>query len=253
MKWVLGIIGIIWKGYIGIVFFITAFLFYPIIVPFLNSDKGRIRAFQLFKLWGRTVQFFLFYFIKRINKPQLPDEPFIIISNHSSYLDIFLMYSLFPKNRFLFLGKSEILKYPLIRTYFKKFNIPVYRSNPMKAAKSLIAASREVKKGWSLVIFPEGGIPDNNPPKMNEFKDGAFQLAKNVKVPIVPITFVNNYRLFSDPSFTFGSAYPGVSEVIFHEIIPVETVKELSQDELKEKCFDIINGPILERFPHFKE
>jgi len=253
MKWVLGIIGIIWKGYIGVVFFISALIFYPIIIPFLNSDKAKVKAFTLFKIWGKVVQYSLFYFIKRTNQPKFPDGPFIIVANHSSYLDIFLMYSLFPKNRFLFLGKSEILKYPLIRTYFKKFNIPVFRSNPMKAAKSLILASREVKKGWSLVIFPEGGIPNNNAPKMNEFKDGAFQLAKSVKVPIVPLTFVNNFKLFSDPSFTFGPAHPGLSQVIFHDIISKEEVIELSQEELKQKCFDTVSAPILERFPHFKE
>lgn len=244
MKWILVLFSLLWKGYIAVVFFTTTLIFYPIIAPFLNSEKNKIKAFKLFKIWGRVVQTFLFIFIKETNRPKIPDGPFIIIANHSSYLDIFLMYSIFPQNRFLFLGKAEILKYPLIRTYFKKFNIPVFRSSPIKAAKSLITASKAVKKGWSLVIFPEGGIPHSNPPAMNSFKDGAFQLAKSVKVPIVPLTFTNNYRLFSDPSFMFGTAYPGVSQVTFHDIITSEEIQALSQEELKDKCFEIINEPL---------
>jgi 1-acyl-sn-glycerol-3-phosphate acyltransferase len=163
------------------------------------------------------------------------------------------MPSILPKERFLFLGKSEILKYPLIKTYFKRLNIPVFRKSPVKAAKSLIRAKQEVKKGWSLVIFPEGGIPDYHTPKMIEFKEGAFQLAKSCKVPIVPVTFTNNHLLFSDPSNTFGPARPGTSHVYVHPFISIDEVKSLSQMELSDKCFEIVNGPIKEQYPNLKD
>jgi 1-acyl-sn-glycerol-3-phosphate acyltransferase len=131
-------------------------------------------------------------------------------------------------------------------------NIPVYRDNRMKAAKSLIQAAREVKNGWSIIIFPEGGIPDNDNPRMVEFKQGAFQLAKNMKVPIVPISFTNNHRLFSDPTNILGPARPGISHVHIHDYITTEVIESLTQQELSDKCFDIINAPILEIYREFR-
>ena len=154
-----------------------------------------------------------------------------------------------PKQPFIFFGKSEILGYPLIKTYFKRLNIPIYRSNSIKAAKALILGAKEVKKGWSLVIFPEGGIPEKGIPKMLEFKEGAFQLAKRLEVPIVPMTFTNNYKLFSDPTNILGPARPGVSHVHIHPFLTKEEIMSLSKIELKQKCFNIINGPILENHP----
>ncbi|MCH2225062.1 MAG: 1-acyl-sn-glycerol-3-phosphate acyltransferase [Crocinitomicaceae bacterium] len=182
---------------------------------------------------------------------KLPKAPFVVVANHISYLDIFLMYSILPQSAFLFLGKSEILRYPIIGTYFKRLNIPVFRDSRVKSAKSLIQASREVKKGWSLIIFPEGGIPDRNP-KLDKFKGGAFQLAKSTRVPIVPITFTNNHRLFSDPSFILGIAHPGLSRVYIHEYLSVSEIEKMSQDELMEHCFQTINEPLLYEYPELK-
>lgn len=243
MKLIVGILGLIWKLYIAVVFFVTAVLFYPFIRPLLGSDKGQRRAFKFFVAWSWTFRILCFYGVRRIKNSPLPDGPYLIVANHSSYLDIFIMYSLLPKHPFLFLGKSELLRYPIIKAYFKRMNIPVYRDNRIKAAKSLIHANRQVKNGWSIMIFPEGGIPDEDNPKMIPFKSGAFQLAKSLAVPIIPITFTNNYKLFSDPTNILGPARPGISHVYIHPFISAEVVAELAEPELKDLCFEIINQP----------
>ena len=156
-------------------------------------------------------------------------------------------------NEFLVLGKSEILKYPLIKTYFKKLNIPVYMDNKRKAAKSVVQALVEVSKGWSIFIFPEGGIPDVVHPKMVPFKRGAFLIARQSQVPILPMTFLNNYKLFSDPEQILGPARPGVSRVQIHDFISVDTINEMSDDELSQHCFNIMNEPILKEHPELFE
>ncbi len=253
MRIIIGIPSLIWKLHIAVVFTITALLYYPLIYPLLSSNKGKKKAFRLFVAWSWTVRILCFYFVRRKLNNEIPEGPYIIIANHASYLDIFLMYSIVPNEPFIFLGKSEILSYPLLKTYFKKLNIPVHRSSPIKSARALVAAAKEVKKGWSLVIFPEGGIPDDDSPKMIPFKEGAFQLAKSVKLPIVPMTFTNNYRLFSDPTNTFGPARPGVSHVYIHPSISADEVETMTQEQLKQYCFKIINGPLLETHPHLKE
>ncbi len=155
------------------------------------------------------------------------------------------MNSILSKHRFVFLGKSELLKYPILGAYFKLLHIPVFRDNKIKAAKSFIQAKQVVKNGWSLMIFPEGGIPNENLPQLIPFKEGAFKLAKNLKIPIIPITFTNSYRLFSDPENWFGGAHPGVLKVYIHEHISTELIEKLSEEELLKKCFNIINEPLL--------
>ncbi len=183
----------------------------------------------------------------KINKTTIPKGPYLIIANHTSFFDIFLMYSLLPNHRFLFLGKAEILSYPLIKTFFKRLNIPVYRTDRLKAAKSIIDAQHAIQAGWSIVLFPEGGYQDENLPQLMEFKAGAFKLAKREKVPIVALTFLDNYHIFSDPFLFLGPAHPGISRVVFHPVIPVETIEQLTETELTDKCYELIAQPLRAR------
>ncbi len=241
----LGILYFIYKLYLGILFSVTALLFYPFLAFTTTREKYHKAAFKGFAVWSIIFRIFALWPFK-INHPekQLPKGPFIIVANHASYADIFIIPSLFMNQPHLFLGKSEILSYPLIRTYFKNYNIPVFRENKLKAAKSLVLARKKLQNGWSLIIFPEGGIPDHIRPNMLPFKDGAFRLAKETNTPILPVTFVNNYQLFTDPTDLLGSCRPGFSKVVFHPVIDVEEVKEKSVEELKEKSFKLINGEL---------
>jgi 1-acyl-sn-glycerol-3-phosphate acyltransferase len=246
MRLIKGIPAFIWKVYVGIVFSVFALLLYPLFLVVLSTPTWKKLSFRLFVLWSWIMRFFCFYHVKKVRNSPLPKGPYILISNHSSYLDIFLMYSIFPEHPFLFLGKGEILSYPIISTYFRGLNIPVHRKDRGKAAKSFIQAKKEVKNGWSLVIFPEGGIPNDNHPQMIPFKKGAFHLAKALEIPIVPVTFTNHYRLFSDPMDFLGGAHPGVSRVYIHPFITAEKIAEHSEKELSDLCFNLIEGPLKE-------
>lgn len=185
-------------------------------------------------------------FVLKKNKQKLPKEPCIIVSNHASYFDIFLMYSIVPHHPFLFMGKAEILSYPLVKRFFINLNIPVHRKNQRLAAMSFIQAKQALKEGWSVVLFPEGGIPDDNVPAMIPFKEGAFKLAKSANVPIVSMTFLDNYHVFSEP-FHCDYAHPGISRVVFHPVISAEEVSKLTDAELSAKAFELIAAPLRER------
>tara|TARA_B100000508_G_scaffold141097_1_gene147048 strand:- start:149525 stop:149965 length:441 start_codon:yes stop_codon:yes gene_type:complete len=139
------------------------------------------------------------------------------------------------------MGKSEILSYPLVRTFFKGLNIPVYRKDRIKAAKSFIQARSAMKKDWSIVIFPEGSIPDETP-YLIPFKNGTFQLAKAAKVGIQPMTFCNNYYLFSDPEAIWGMAMPGLARVEIHPFTEEKEVEDLPVEKLNQKVYDAINS-----------
>ena len=245
MKLFRGIFGLVFKLYIGLVFLITLLIFYIPIAFCLTRKSWKKYAFNVHVVWGYAFAILCLYFFKFKKKSKLPKAPYIIIANHASYLDIFMMYSIMPQNRFLFMGKAEILKYPLMKTLFKHLNIPVYRDSKMKSAKAFITAKKALKEGWSIVIFPEGKIPDENSPTMIPFREGAFKLAKSAKVPLVPLTFTNNYYLFSDPENILGPARPGISHVYLHDFIPVSTIENQTEKELCDLAFQIINEPIL--------
>lgn len=248
-RFALGFLSLIWKVYVAIVFAVFAVLFYPFLWVVLLVPSWKKSSFRIFVAWSWMMRVFCLYGIRKVVSNPLPDGPYVIVSNHSSYLDIFLMHSLLPKYPFLFMGKAEILSYPIIRTYFKGLNIPVYRKDRQKAARSFIMAKRAVEQGWSIVIFPEGTIPETGNPKMLPFKQGAFKLARSLNIPIVPITFTNNYHLFSDPENLLGPAHPGISRVYIHPHVSAEHVQSMSVEALTDHCFDVINEPLLKEYP----
>ena len=244
-----GLFSLLWKCYVAVIFVIFAVALYPFFWVLLSNKKWKKISFRLFVFWSWMMRVFCFYRVKKVLDSPIPEGPYIVVANHSSYLDIFFMYSILPKHPFLFLGKGEILSYPIIRTYFKGLNIPVYRKDRSKAATSFILAKKAVKEGWSLVIFPEGGIPDEGSPAMIPFKKGAFKLAKALDVPIIPITFTNHYTLFSDPTEILGPARPGVSKVFIHEAITAEAIAEMTELELLNVCFHKINESLVKENP----
>lgn len=249
MQKINGVFGLLWKLYIALVFFACAILLYPFFWVLQLKTSWRKYGFQIFILWSWMLRIFCFYPVRvKLNSP-LPQAPFIIVSNHSSYLDIFLLPSILPKHPFAFLGKAEILKYPIVRTYFKALNIPVYRKDKSKAGQALGQAQKAMKDGWSIVIFPEGTIPEENIPQLYPFKNGAFRLAKNLNVPILPLTFTQNFHLFSDPTQILGPAHPGLVEVFIHPFVSSEEIATLSTEQLSEKCFQLIEAPLKAAHP----
>lgn len=249
MKKVLGIFSLLWKLYIAIVFGITAVLFYPLITPFLFRESTKKFSFKLFVFWSWTVRILCFYSVKRIKNNPIPtNPPYIIVANHTSYLDIFLMYSIFPKHPFLFLGKDEILQYPLLKTYFKRLNISVDRKSLQGAKYALEKSNKAIENGWCLVIFPEGKIPWV-PPKMSRLKAGAFNLAKQHNIPIVPMTYTNNHLLFSDPSDWLGSARPGTAKIVIHPTISTHYIAEKETPELMEEVAKTLEEPLKKAYP----
>ena len=250
MKLLLGLLRNLWKIYIFLIFSILAILMYPFLRLVLLRKAWKKFSFKLFVIWSWLMRIFCFYIVRVVDRSKMPDGPFIIVANHTSYLDIFFMYSMLPKNAFVFLGKSEILTYPIIRTYFKNLNIPVFRFDRKKVGLSFTLAVEAIREGWSLVIFSEGTIPSENIPKMLPFKNGAFKIAKEAKVPIVPITFTTNHLLFSDPTMFFGPARPGVSRYYVGPYISKEEVERMSFSELKKLCFERVEAPLRKEYPN---
>ena len=155
----------------------------------------------------------------KIEKEQVPDKnkSYMFIANHTSMADIMLML-VSVKNPFVFVGKKELTKIPLFGFFYKRTCILVDRSSEKSRKAVFLRAQRRLESGLSICIFPEGGVPEEHI-ELDSFKDGAFRLAINHQIPIVPITFGDNKARFS---YTFYSGGPGRMRVKIHKFLSTE-------------------------------
>ncbi|MEX2596936.1 MAG: lysophospholipid acyltransferase family protein [Salibacteraceae bacterium] len=180
-------------------------------------------------------------------RAELPEKPFIICPNHSSYLDIITMYRVF-KDYFIFMGKMELNKWPLFHIFFSKgMNISVDRASITGAQKAYDRTKDELDKGHNIVIFPEGTIPPNAP-KLKVFKNGAFKIAMEKNVPIVPVTFMNNFRRLQAGPALKRMGSPGSSHVIIHPAIYPSDYQGKTVNDLRNDTFAILEKPLIERY-----
>jgi len=167
-----------------------------------------------------------------------PDKKghYIFVANHFSYLDVAVGMKV-VRNYFSYMGKSSVKKVPLLGYMFAKLHIQVDRSDKNSRTRSFKRSMKALEEGRSLFIMPEGGILSEIIPVMKQpFKDGAFVLAVESKTPIVPVTFVNLYRIMPG-SFIFWDS----PRVIIHEPVSPEGK---STDELKQEIYTIIQTEI---------
>src|SRR5690606_24074212 len=114
-------------------------LLYPASYILLTNEKYFPKGFSIIRLHAKLILFLSGIRRKVIFKYELPPPPYIICSNHSSYLDIFLTYAIIP-DYFVSMGKNELGSVPLFNIFFKKLNILVDRKNVKTAHKALLRA-----------------------------------------------------------------------------------------------------------------
>ena len=162
----------------------------------------------------------------------IPDEACVFIGNHTSILDIPIMF--YTIDRLVgFVAKKEMLKAPVIGMWLEKAHcIPLDRENPREAIKTINYGVELLKKGYSLAIFPEGTrSKDGN---IGEFKKGSLKLATKAKAPIVPIAIDRAYTSFEkDKKFK-----PSKIKVTFGNVI---STAELTKEEEKTLNEDVRN------------
>jgi 1-acyl-sn-glycerol-3-phosphate acyltransferase len=145
------------------------------------------------------------------------------------------------------MGKAELLKVPLFRRFFERMNIPVNRKSKFDSHRAYLRAANDIDKGISITLFPEGTIHHNGP-VMGRFKNGPFRLAVLKQVPIVPITFLDNWRLLPD-NYKSSAGHPGIARVIIHDPIPTKGKTEDDIDDLKRLVYNAINKPLATKYP----
>jgi 1-acyl-sn-glycerol-3-phosphate acyltransferase len=161
-------------------------------------------------------------------------KPYIFLANHFSYIDVAMMG--FVPGDVLFVGKASIRKAPLFGYYFNKLHIAVDRSRIKSRAETMRRAGEAIEKGSGIVLFPEGGIYTQNPPKMVPFKNGAFRLALDKQIQVIPVTLSYNHLILPDDVQLLLHRKP--AKMVLHEPLKPENFE--TDEEMKAKCFEVI-------------
>ncbi len=214
----------------------------PIIVmfPFLFvsilKESWYPYFFVMARIWAKFILLGMGFRVKVETEEEIIEgKSYMFVSNHTSMMDVMLMLSII-KNPFVFVGKKELSKIPLFGFFFKRTCIMVDRKCSKSRRKVFERAQKRLHQGVSVCIFPEGGIPDESI-VLDEFKDGAFRLAIEHQIPIVPMTFPDNKKRFS---YTFFSGCPGLMRAKVHRFFETEGKTPDYKKQLKEEVRTVI-------------
>lgn len=137
------------------------------------------------------------------------------------------------------MGKQELLDNFITGIFFKTVDIPVNRDNKISAYRAFKQAGEKLKSGINVVMFPEGGIADNYPPQVQEFKNGPFRLAITMQVPVIPVTSLNTWQMMWDDGLKYGTK-PGMCKIFVHKPIATINMGIDDADKLRDKVQNII-------------
>jgi 1-acyl-sn-glycerol-3-phosphate acyltransferase len=184
---------ILYQYLIGFPLIVLSTLFTAVftIVCFPWKNGKAPRAVQVF--WSRSVIRLLLLPIKVTGRENVdPKQSYVFVANHQSFLDVFAVYGWLPNN-FKWLMKKEIRRVPFVGTACAVAgHIFVDRSNPRAALQSMEKVKKELVDGISTVIFPEGTRTKTG--EIGRFKQGAFKIAMDMELPVVPITLNGFYK-----------------------------------------------------------
>lgn len=154
-----------------------------------------------------------------------PNQSYVFVSNHRSYLDTATLFA-YAGRRIGMLAKKELLKVPILGFGMGFVNImAIDRSNRERALQTTEAATARIRSGRSFGVFAEGTRA--KPGVLMPFKKGAFYMAAQAGVPIVPVAIKHTDRLMGKGT---GEARSGTIEMVL--LPPVETKSCQSDDDI---------------------
>lgn len=236
----------IWGLYFWFVFGSSLILLFPLFWLFLLNEKNYKYANKLRRVWGSIIMAFTgVHYEVEFDTPIDETKAMIYCANHTSILDIPFFAFILPE-KFCFMAKKEFGDIPIFGHFFKTVDIPVDRENKRSAFKAFKATKERLESGYNVIIFPEGRA-NPTPPEMLGFKNGPFKMAIQCKVPIVPITFIDNWWRFLYHANSFGGS-PGVLRVKVHAPIHTEHLATDEYNKLLEQVRNTIEAPLIANY-----
>lgn len=161
-----------------------------------------------------------------------PKQPYVFVSNHRSYLDTAAIF-VYTGRRIGVLAKKELLKVPVLGVGMGFVNVmAIDRTNRESAIRTTEAAAKRIQSGVSFAVFVEGTRA--KPGELLPFKKGAFYMASQAGVPVVPVAIKNSDVLMGKGT---GEARAGTIEMVL--MSPVETVNVSTDEDMNQLIADV--------------
>jgi 1-acyl-sn-glycerol-3-phosphate acyltransferase len=228
---------LIWRLWFGILILFSILLFFPFLLLFSFKEEH----YHLFWKFTRMLSIILIYGMGfrlkfKANENINPNKSYMYCANHGSLLDPFVLIAL-SKKPIVFVGKKELAKIPVFGFFYKRTVIMVDRSSFESRKRVFKMAKERLQNGVSMAIFPEGLVPSEDV-VLAPFKKGAFSLAIEFGIPIIPQVYYDCKRFFSWDVF---KGRPGVLRVQQYNFIETKGLSLIKDMEvLKSKTFNII-------------
>lgn len=159
-------------------------------------DKRTLISHMMATFWAWHYQSLIpFWKLRLEGRKKIPwDRPVVLVANHRSLVDILALHKV--RRPFKWVSKSENFKLPFIGMVLSLNNcIKVDRKSLRSGLQFISQAEKEMKKGSSIMMFPEG--TRSKSPEMRPFKEGAFILAKKMQCGIIPVVHIGTEKTFS--------------------------------------------------------
>lgn len=226
---------------VAVVLLFIVFLWLYGLIFVSRKKKYEMSGFKSFVTWMCTQFLCNIFRIKTviINKEKMPDtNKMMLVCNHQSIIDPFLMITQFPKKSLTYIMKKEVLSYPAVgRWLYGCGFIPIDRDNNRNGLEAIVLASKKVSNGHSIGVFPEG--TRNKQGVLAEFRPGVFKVALRSEAPIVVAVVDNVYRV--------NKRWPWRSTKVVLKIVdvlPYEEIKNMNTNEISNKVHDLMSNAI---------
>jgi 1-acyl-sn-glycerol-3-phosphate acyltransferase len=217
------------------VFTVFMIIFLPgLIIPFLLGKRFSWIGYKFLNIWSGV--FSLLTFIRyefKGHEHLRKGKSYIYVSNHTSFLDLPGLSLLIP-GEFRPIAKKELLKIPIFGLIVRSATVVVDRANAQSRKKSVEKIREILSVGIPALIFAEG-TQNRSKEILQPFKDGAFRLAIETQIPIVPM-FIQGAGKLMPPGAT--SIRPGKIKIIVGDEIDVTGLTLNDVAALKQQVFN---------------
>lgn len=234
---------LLYRIWFYILVLVPIIVLFPFILATILSEKTYSLFFKIARLWSKIILIGMGFNYSIEGDEVFEDgKSYMLVANHTSMTDIMLMLIAVKNHPFVFVGKKELAKIPIFGFIYKRVCILVDRSSSKSRYAVFERAQKRIHQGLSICIFPEGGVPEEHI-VLDEFKDGAFRIAIEHGLPIVPMVFFDNKKRFS---YTFFSGSPGKMRAKIYPIIETKGKTLEDRNALKQQVREVILQPLLE-------
>jgi len=246
------ILGAIYFVYVGLLFFLCLTCMLIIYIPLLliRNERTRMKIIYFFNklflkwIWSSLVGIWVTVEGREKIKE---DQTYAFVCNHSNMLDIPFTASCI-EHYYKPLVKKELMSFPILGPLLRMTSLGVDRSSPESRKNVSVKMADAMKRGLSLLIFPEG-TRNRTPEPTKEFYDGAFKAAIAAQASIAPIVLINIRHLQPVDS---NLIYPGRITMRFLDPVSTVGMTEADTESLKNRIRGMIDAVLRKEDVLFK-